>query len=74
MKAPFSSRGILSETLAKKQTNANVSEDVWRQLPVYRGVYIDGGGEVTLTTDLGVTDTKVPHHVYQRISEDKQTP
>ena len=77
VKAPISTRGISSEIVAKQGINAKLSEAVRRQLPEYRGVYTDEavqGTKVTLTIDLGATDTIVSHHVYQGISEDKKPP
>ena len=59
MKAPISTRGISSETIAKQGTNAKVSEARRRQPPAYREVYTDRavqGTKVTLTIDLGATD------------------
>ena len=67
------SESIQSEVVTEVTPQDIAQETARRQLPVYRGIYIDGfvqGVDATLTVDTGACNTIVSHSLFEKFSVD----
>ena len=67
------SESVQSEVVTEITPQDIAQETARWQLPVYRGIYIDGfvqGVDATLTVDTGVCNTIVSHSLFEKFSLD----
>ena len=67
------SESVQSEVVTEVTPQDIAQETARWQLPVYRGIYIDGfvhGVDTTLTVDTGACNTIVSHSLFEKLSVD----
>ena len=67
------SESVQSEVVTEVTPQDIAQETARQQLPVYRGIYIDGfvqGVDATLTVDTGACNTIVSHSLFEKVSVD----